>query len=360
MRKITIGVVSLLAVLMIAGTTLSFGGNTGMTSNFWKVSSGDLVPTTSNEKVKVYDLEITNAFTLSGTAAEGIALAEDKYMSGGTALHNLGESGIVRLQWTSDANGGTGKPAVVWFDHNGDRQAAIVAHYWSVNEGAAHQHWSVETSKDDGGLYTRLAIGWGANRVLTKLSDSDFLIKESNDLFWVDTNGNRVGILNGSPDTVLHVNGDTTVSKDDTQAKFYLRRKDTTISNGNDLGRLDFTADDASAVNTAGARILGEADGDWASGDTPGRLSFWTTTDGTETLSERMTIKNDGDVGINTIDPATTLDVNGGIRADFKTADPCGAGFPEGVLFYNDTSDYYCFCDGAGVDKKVSDNGACF
>ena len=37
-----------------------------------------------------------------------------------------------------------------------------------------------------------------------------------------------------------------------------------------------------------------------------------------------------------------------------------GAGYPEGVQFYNDTSDYFCFCDGSGVDKKVSDNGACF
>lgn len=40
-----------------------------MTSNFWKMSSGDLVPTASNEKVTVYDLEVTNAFTLSGTVS---------------------------------------------------------------------------------------------------------------------------------------------------------------------------------------------------------------------------------------------------------------------------------------------------
>ena len=49
----------------------------------------------------------------------------------------------------------------------------------------------------------------------------------------------------------------------------------------------------------------------------------------------------------------------GAIKAGFYTADPCGT-IGEGTIWYNNTSDYYCFCDGAGVDKKVSDNGACF
>ena len=42
------------------------------------------------------------------------------------------------------------------------------------------------------------------------------------------------------------------------------------------------------------------------------------------------------------------------------TADPCGT-LGEGIQFYNDTSDYYCFCNGAGVDVKVHDPAAaCF
>lgn len=42
------------------------------------------------------------------------------------------------------------------------------------------------------------------------------------------------------------------------------------------------------------------------------------------------------------------------------TADPCPGGFPEGAWFYNDTSDYYCFCDGAGDDLKVDGGTNCF
>jgi hypothetical protein len=73
-----------------------------------------------------------------------------------------------------------------------------------------------------------------------------------------------------------------------------------------------------------------------------------------------VTINSSGNVGIGTTAPTAALEVDGGGVFKKVSADPCGTGYPEGVLFYNDTSDYYCFCDGAGVDKKVSDNGACF
>ena len=45
------------------------------------------------------------------------------------------------------------------------------------------------------------------------------------------------------------------------------------------------------------------------------------------------------------------------------TSDPCldSSGFPEGAIFYNDSSDYYCFCDGLGVDKQLHNpSNACF
>jgi len=51
-----------------------------------------------------------------------------------------------------------------------------------------------------------------------------------------------------------------------------------------------------------------------------------------------------------------------GIVSAKKTADPCGdtTNFPEASQFYNDTSNYMCYCDGSGVDKKISDDSACF
>lgn len=52
---------------------------------------------------------------------------------------------------------------------------------------------------------------------------------------------------------------------------------------------------------------------------------------------------------------AKRLEVDAGIRPSKLTADPCGDAlvYPEGTLFYNDTSDYFCFCNGAGDDVQM-------
>ncbi|MCP4568509.1 MAG: hypothetical protein GY841_13105 [FCB group bacterium] len=76
----------------------------------------------------------------------------------------------------------------------------------------------------------------------------------------------------------------------------------------------------------------------------------------------------DYDFIVETDDVADALSVDAGLDAvllgtglvpDFKTADPCGSGFPEGSIFYNDTGNILCFCDGTN-DLKISDGNACF
>lgn len=52
--------------------------------------------------------------------------------------------------------------------------------------------------------------------------------------------------------------------------------------------------------------------------------------------------------------------LSGGVQPESVTADPC-ADMTEGSMFYNDTSDYMCYCSGASkTDLKVSDDTACF
>ena len=49
------------------------------------------------------------------------------------------------------------------------------------------------------------------------------------------------------------------------------------------------------------------------------------------------------------------------IILDKVTSDPCTASpYAEGAIFYNDTSDYPCYCDASNNDLKISDDSACF
>ena len=74
--------------------------------------------------------------------------------------------------------------------------------------------------------------------------------------------------------------------------------------------------------------------------------------------------------GNNQIDIADTIFANssslnvtvvGGLTLAKVTADPCGDtnAYPEGSIFYNDTGNYWCGCDGTN-DIKLSDGNACF
>jgi hypothetical protein len=61
------------------------------------------------------------------------------------------------------------------------------------------------------------------------------------------------------------------------------------------------------------ARIRANVDGATGANDMPGKISFDTSPDGTATLTERMTIKNDGKIGVNTSSPAYPLDINASV-----------------------------------------------
>ena len=72
----------------------------------------------------------------------------------------------------------------------------------------------------------------------------------------------------------------------------------TIVQNGDELGRIPFCMDDGTDLVHAGAEIRANVDGTPGANDTPGRLVFLTTADGSSSVSERMRITNDGKVGI--------------------------------------------------------------
>ena len=88
-----------------------------------------------------------------------------------------------------------------------------------------------------------------------------------------------------------------------------LFRDDSSIVADDDLGGILFYGDDNSAT-TQFAFFRATADGTHADGDNPTALRFGTTTDGTETASEKMRLSNAGRLGVGTTNPSFAVDIN--------------------------------------------------
>jgi len=77
-----------------------------------------------------------------------------------------------------------------------------------------------------------------------------------------------------------------------------------TPSDNDTLAQIRFTANTSGANVIQGARIRAVADGDWGtSGDAPTRLEFHTAPDGSATMVNRMTITQDGRIGMHDSTP---------------------------------------------------------
>ena len=73
----------------------------------------------------------------------------------------------------------------------------------------------------------------------------------------------------------------------------------TIVQSGDELGRITFSGDDGTNINTMGAKIASYVDGTPGENDMPGRLSFYTTADGGSSVTERLRITQDGKFGFN-------------------------------------------------------------
>jgi hypothetical protein len=93
----------------------------------------------------------------------------------------------------------------------------------------------------------------------------------------------------------------------------------TVVASADSLGHILFRGSDGTAFRDA-ARILGSVDGTPGTSDMPGRLTFWTTPDGSVTMSERMRIDSSGNVGIGTTTPGSKLEVAGNIAVNGTSA----------------------------------------
>lgn len=119
---------------------------------------------------------------------------------------------------------------------------------------------------------------------------------------------------------------------------------------GDFTGEIDFNGTSAAGNALPAAAIASAADTGWGGvADSPGRLMFYTTPDGSGSLAERMRITNAGNVGIGTTTPAAKLDVNGFMRLAKNGSAPatCDATIDGSIAL---TSQYtLCACKGGSA-----------
>jgi hypothetical protein len=96
---------------------------------------------------------------------------------------------------------------------------------------------------------------------------------------------------------------------------------DTVVQDGDGVGEVLFTAADGSDRTPQVASVRASVDGTPGSNDMPGRLEFYTTADGSQTISERMRIDSSGNVGIGTTSPSDHLQVKGFFQVEGKAGD---------------------------------------
>ncbi len=142
--------------------------------------------------------------------------------------------------------------------------------------------------------------------------------------FLIDADGD-VGIGTTVPDVPFHfINSASKPFKierntpDNIPAEFTLYKQrgiGSVPSDDTEYARINFDYVDGGPVQRTAATIAASVDGSVGVNDTPSRLGFFTTLDGTNTNVERMRITNTGSVSIGTSAPGTLLDVAGAITS---------------------------------------------
>jgi len=190
-------------------------------------------------------------------------------------------------------------------------------------------------------------------------SDNNSYIESSSGLNLNTTDNNPVFIGHGNG--IVQIGGITgTLVTANTKHSFWnasgidltFGRNDTTVTASDNIGTMYFYVNDSDiTTQNIAAKIAVTAAQTIASDSTGADIVISTTsTVVSASPTERLKINDSGEVEV----------LSGGFIPDKVTSDPCGTGYPEGSIFYNDTSNYMCYCNGSADVKMSDDITACF
>jgi len=152
-------------------------------------------------------------------------------------------------------------------------------------------------------------------------------------------------VVNNSSNGTLLTTYDSSLTNSILDALFLRHTTSGTPANG--IGLRMVFSQETSAGNVESIAAIDAVASETTPSLESGELLFLTQTGGAA-ATEKLRIHDTGEV-----------EFQKGIVPDAVTADPCGSGYPEGSIFYNDTANVLCFCDGTN-DLKISDGSACF
>ena len=139
------------------------------------------------------------------------------------------------------------------------------------------------------------------NRVITGSDTANTLNGESN--FSYDGTKCLIGTS-----TELSTSGERSLQIQNTGGpKIALGRNDTSISDGNTIGGIEFYGNDANGTFVNTAAIYVNADGDHGNDDKPTRMQFFTTADGGSSATERMRLDSSGNILAGTTSTSSIL-----------------------------------------------------